>query len=193
MHTSFATLSLQCVLSAAGASRQVRVATRKRIMLELRHAICNLLLQCVLSAAGASRQVCVATPKRIMLQLHTSFAALSLQCIFYTTGASRQVCIATRKTIMPELRHAICNLIIAVCVVYLRCKSPGVCDERGSCWELHTSFAGLSSQSVVCHRCKSPGVCGDPKEDHAGVATRHLPPYYCSVCCLPQVQVARCV
>ena len=152
----------QCrVLSATGASRQVCVATRKRFMLELRHAIINLIIKCVLYTTGASRQVCVATRKRFMLELRHAIINLIIECVLYTTGASRQVCVATRKRFMLELRHAIINLIIAVC--------------------------------AVCCRCKSPGVCGVPKEVHAGVGTCHNQSYHCSVCCLLQVQVARCV
>ena len=66
--------------------------------------------------------------------------------------------------------HVICRIIIAVHVVCHRYNSPGVF----SC------------------RCKSPDVCDDMKEDRVGVAHVICRPIIAE-CCLPQVQVARCM
>ena len=179
------------------ASRQVCVATRKRIMLELRHAICNLLLQCVLCAAGASRQVCVATRKRITLELQTSFATLSLHVVYHRCK-SPGVC-GDQKEDHVGVALVICRSINAECClpqvqVARRMWRP----ERGLCWSYTRHFPPYHCRaccltqvhvaSVFRRRCKSPGVfCCRCKS----------PGVFCCRCKSPvffqlQVQVARC-
>ena len=148
----------------------------------------TLSLQCVLYTSGANRQVCVT--KEDHVGSCTRHLPVYHRRVLSATGASRQVCVATRKRIMPELRHVICRLIIAVCVVCRRCKSPGVCDERGSCWSC-TRHLPLCQCRVLSATGASRQVCVT-KEDHVGVA-HFICRSISAECCLPQVQVARCV
>ena len=134
------------------------------------------------------------------MELHTSFAALSLQSVVCRRCKSPGVC-GDPKEDYVGVTHVIFCPVIAVHVVCRRCKSPGVfccrCKSPRVCGDPKEDHVGVAhvicrliiAVCVVCRRCTGANrQVWRPERASCSSCTRNLPPYHCSVCCVPQVR-----